>query len=189
MVAPLPARRPAAVLVPIYDGPAGPTILFIRRTTGISHSGQVALPGGRPEPGDADLVTTALREANEELGIDPALVRVVGLLATVETITSNFAITPVVGRLAGRPPLRLQQSEVDAVLDVPLSALLAPGLPLEADWTLPLPGEPLPAGTRLKPGQVRRIRYFPWGDDKIWGATARMVEHLLAAVRNGDLTL
>jgi 8-oxo-dGTP pyrophosphatase MutT (NUDIX family) len=173
--------------VPVYDGPGGPTLLFIRRTSGGRHSGQVAFPGGRPEPGDAGPVATALREAQEELGIDPALVRVVGLLPTVETLTSNFAITPVVGRLAGRPPLRRQAREVAAVLDVPLAALLSPGLPLEEEWPLPLPGEP--ASRTAGPGQTRRIRFFPWGEDRIWGATERMVEHLLQAVRSGTLVL
>jgi 8-oxo-dGTP pyrophosphatase MutT (NUDIX family) len=149
----------------------------------------VAFPGGRPEPGDDGPVATALREAREELGIDPALVRVVGRLPTVETVTSNFAIVPVVGHLVARPPLTLQESEVAAVLDVPLSALSAPGLPLEEDWELPLPGERLPPDIRVKPGQTRRIRYFPWGEDRIWGATERMVEHLLAALRAGTLSL
>jgi 8-oxo-dGTP pyrophosphatase MutT (NUDIX family) len=186
---PRAGRRVAAVLVPIYDGPQGPTVIFIRRTTGINHPGQVAFPGGRPEPGDADLAATALRETYEELAIPPSLVRIVGVLPTVETLTSNYAITPFVGRLATRPVLRPQQREVDAVLDVPLAALLAPGLPLEADWELPLPGERLPPGVRIKPGQVRRVRYFPWGEDNIWGATARMVEELLAAIRGGSLTL
>lgn len=193
------SRRPAAVLIPIYDGPHGPTLLFIRRTLGVNHPGQVAFPGGRPEPGDADAVATALRETEEELGIDPALVRVVGTLPMVETLTSNYAITPIVGRLAGRPVLLLQNCEVAAVLDVPLVALQAPGLPREADWALPLPGErPPPRALTLPgpPGQtpghppaVRRIRFFPWGEDKIWGATERMVEELLDALRTGALSL
>jgi 8-oxo-dGTP pyrophosphatase MutT (NUDIX family) len=102
------SRRPAAVLVPIYDRPEGKTVLFIKRTMGVRHAGQIAFPGGRPEPGDAGPVATALREAEEELGIDPLLVRVAGTLPVVETLTSNYAITPVVGRLAARPRLRLQ---------------------------------------------------------------------------------
>ena len=182
-------RRPAAVLAPIYDGPQGPTLLLIRRTTTVNHPGQVAFPGGRPEPGDADLLATALREAHEELGIEPAQVAVLGALPVVETVTSNWAITPFVGRLSARPVLRPQASEVAAVLDVPLAALMAPGLPLEEEWEFPLAGEPPPAGSGAAARYVRRIRYFPWGDDRIWGATARMVEHLIAAVRRGALDL
>jgi hypothetical protein len=114
-------------------------------------------------------------------------VRVVGQLPVVETVTSNYAIVPVVGRLSRRPPLTLQEREVAAVLDVPLQALLAPGLPLKEEWALPLPGESLPPNVRFKPGQTRRIRYFPWGEDRIWGATARILEHLLDAIRAGTL--
>jgi 8-oxo-dGTP pyrophosphatase MutT (NUDIX family) len=187
VIDPATGRRLAAVLVPIYDGPEGPTLLLIRRTTTVNHPGQVAFPGGRPEPGDASMLETALREAEEELGIAPTSVRITGTLPLVETLTSNWAISPFVGRLTSRPPLRLQQSEVAAVLDVPISALLCDGLPVEEEWPLPLPGERLavaPDGAR-----TRRVRYYPWGEDKIWGATGRMLESLVAALRSGTLTL
>src|SRR5258707_1414191 len=115
-------RKLAAVLVPLYDGQLGPTLLLIRRSETINHPGQVAFPGGRPEPGDSGPLATALREANEELGIEPQHVRLLGPLPVVETMTSNYAIYPFVGRLTERPSLRLQASEVAAVLDVPLSA-------------------------------------------------------------------
>jgi 8-oxo-dGTP pyrophosphatase MutT (NUDIX family) len=172
-------RRPAAVLIPIYDGPAGPTLILIRRTPGGVHSGQVAFPGGRPEPEDAGLEQTALREAREELGINPAAVRIVGRLPVVETMVSNFAIHAFVGRLKGRPAMVPQWSEVAAVLDVPLAALLA--APCEEWWELPAADA---SGTRR-----RLVRYYPWGDDKIWGATERMIEHLTAAIKAGALAL
>ena len=171
------ARRKAAVLVPIYDGPDGPILLLIRRTRTINHPGQVAFPGGRPEPADLSLLATALREAYEELGIEPAAVRIVAELPVVETLTSNYAISAFVGRLPARPPLRPQVSEVAAILDVPLSALLADHLPVQEEWEFE------------QERRTRTIRYFPWGEDKIWGATARMIEHLLAAVRAGQLVL
>jgi 8-oxo-dGTP pyrophosphatase MutT (NUDIX family) len=175
----LSGRRPAAVLVPIYDGPGGPTVLLIRRTAVGVHSGQVAFPGGRPEPGDRDLEETALREAEEELGIPRDAVRVVGRLPVVETIVSNYAIHAFVGRLRARPVLRLQASEVAGVLDVPLAELLRE--PLEEWWDLPAAGGRGP--------ERRLVRFHPWGDDRIWGATQRMVEHLAAAVREGQLSL
>jgi len=184
-------RKLAAVLVPVYDGPAGPSLLLLRRTTTINHPGQVAFPGGRPEPGDTNLLSTALREAHEELGIDPAVVRIVGELPLVETLTSNYAISAFVGSLGSRPQLRPQPSEVAAILDVPIAELLKDGLPLEEDWPLPLPGVP---PSPSQPGfggapATRRIRFYPWGEDKIWGATARMLEHFAAAIRSGALPL
>jgi 8-oxo-dGTP pyrophosphatase MutT (NUDIX family) len=175
----LHGRRPAAVLVPIYDGPDGPTLILIRRTPGGVHSGQVAFPGGRPEPEDASLEQTALREAREELGINPAAVRLIGRLPVVDTIVSNFAVHPFVGRLRGRPAMVPQWSEVAAILDVPLVVLMA--APREEWWELPVAGA---GGARR-----RLVRYYPWGDDKIWGATERMIEHLTAALRAGTLAL
>ena len=172
-------RRPAAVLAPIYDGPEGPTLILFRRTPGGLHSGQVAFPGGRPEPGDRDLEETALREAEEELGIPRSLVRVIGRLPVVETQVSNYAIHAFVGRLSARPDIRPQVSEVAAVLEVPLSALMA--TPAEEWWDLPAVDA---TGTRR-----RRVQFFTWGEDRIWGATQRMIEHLVEAVRDGRLTL
>ncbi|MBI3971395.1 MAG: CoA pyrophosphatase [Chloroflexi bacterium] len=203
----LSGRRRAAVLVPVYDGPEGPTLLLIRRTNTINHPGQVAFPGGRPEPGDTGLLATALREVQEELGLDPASLRLLGELPVVETLSSNYAISAFVGRLRERPLLRPQASEVAAILDVPIAALLAPGLPVQEEWELPLPGEraggvPVPNGVPAAPHssagvepagvprkQTRTVHYFPWGQDKIWGATARMIAHLLEAVRTGRLVL
>lgn len=172
-------RRPAAVLAPIYDGPEGPTLILFRRTSGGPHSGQVAFPGGRPEPGDRDLEETALRETEEELGIRRELVRVIGKLPVVETMVSNFAIHAFVGRLGERPEMRRQESEVATILEVPLSALME--APKEEWWELPAV-----EGT----GPERRlVRFFSWGEDRIWGATQRMIEYLVEALRAGELTL
>jgi 8-oxo-dGTP pyrophosphatase MutT (NUDIX family) len=172
-------RRPAAVLVPIYDGPEGPTLILFRRTPGGPHSGQVAFPGGRPEPGDRDLLATALREAQEELGIDPAQVTVIGELPVVETNVSNFAIYAFVGRLRLRPVIRPQASEVAVVLDVPLATFL--GEPVEEWWELP--GQDGMGVRRLL------VRFYPWGEDRIWGATARMIGHLVEAIREGRMQM
>ena len=176
-VAPGPGRRPAAVLIPIYRGPAGPALILIRRTPGGLHSGQIAFPGGRPEPGDRSLEATALREAEEELGIDPQLVTIGGTLPVVETIVSNYVIYPFVGWLTARPVMKAQESEVAAILDVPLESLM--GEPVEEWWEMPAQGT----------GEIRRrlVRFFPWGEDRIWGATQRMIESLVVAIRAGDL--
>ena len=121
-----PGRRPAAVLVPIYDGPDGPTVVMIRRTARGHHSGQFAFPGGRPEAVDIDLCATATREAYEEVGINPADVTILGSLPTVETITTNYAITAYVGRLGSPPVLVRQPDEVAEILEIPLATFLAP---------------------------------------------------------------
>ena len=87
----------AAVLVPIVFRQGGPRLLFTKRTTTVAtHKGQVSFPGGAREPGDADAVGTALRESAEEIGLDPALVEIAGLLDDFTTL-SGFAVTPVVG--------------------------------------------------------------------------------------------
>jgi 8-oxo-dGTP pyrophosphatase MutT (NUDIX family) len=145
-------------------------ILMVRTDRG-PHGGQVSFPGGRPEPGDRSLLDTALREAQEELGIDPATVRILGTLPVVETIVSNFSITPFIGVLDRRPDYYLQEEECVAVLEVPLSALRSP----QEDWW------DLPGGQRL-------VRWYPWQDQKIWGATFRIIQHLLAALAR-DLVL
>lgn len=172
-------RRPAAVLAPIYNGPSGPTLILFRRTPGGLHSGQVAFPGGRPEPGDKDLEETALREAEEELGIPRSLVSVIGRLPVVETQVSNYAIHAFVGKLSARPEMRRQESEVAAILEVPLEALMT--TPTEEWWDLPAVDA---TGT-----QRRLVRFFTWGEDRIWGATQRLIDHLVEAIREGRLSL
>jgi 8-oxo-dGTP pyrophosphatase MutT (NUDIX family) len=142
-------------------------VLMVRADRG-PHGGQVSFPGGRPEPGDRDLLATALREAQEEVGIDPATVRIIGTLPVVETAVSNFAITPYVGVLEQRPAYCLQEEECVAVLEVPLHVVRAPR---EEWWELP--------------GGHRLVRWYPWQGQRIWGATARIIEHLLAVLDHG----
>ncbi|NDF39177.1 MAG: glycosyltransferase [Proteobacteria bacterium] len=174
----------------LNDGPDGPTVVMIRRTARGHHSGQFAFPGGRPEIVDIDLCATAMREAYEEVGINPADVTILGSLPTVETITTNYAITAYVGRLGSPPVLVRQPDEVAEILEIPLATFLAPGLPITEDWDLPLPGEPWTAPPEgATPEQRRRaIRFYPWGANRIWGATARMIEHLVIAIRSGRIT-
>lgn len=176
-------RRPAAVLIPIYEGPDGPTLILFRRVPGGLHSGQVAFPGGRPEPVDRDLQETALRETEEELGIPRGAVTIAGRLPVVETVVSNYAIHPFVGRLAARPAMVPQTSEVAAILEVPLAALME--TPREEWWELPV----IENGVATGASRRRLVRFWPWGEDRIWGATQRMIESLVAAVREGRVAL
>jgi 8-oxo-dGTP pyrophosphatase MutT (NUDIX family) len=118
---------PASVLVPIVSRPEGLNVVFTRRTTHLkAHAGQVSFPGGRAEPGDATPEFTALREAQEEIGLAPDRVEILARLPDYFTRT-GYRITPVVALLT--PPLELvpDPREVDEVFEVPLAFLLDPG--------------------------------------------------------------
>lgn len=114
----------AAVLLPIVERPA-PTLLFTRRASHLTtHSGQVAFPGGKREAGDTDLYATALREAEEEIALAPALVQPLGRLSDVISL-HGIRVTPWVGIIPPDLPLVADPSEIDAIFEVPLSHFLA----------------------------------------------------------------
>ncbi len=128
----LPGRRNhlrAGVLVPLEWGPAGPEVVATLRAPRLrQHAGEVAFPGGKPEPGDRDLEHTALREAEEEVGLDPSRVRVLGRLSAMPLFTSDFRLVPTVAEIAPGP-LVPQPGEVAAVLRLSLADVIgAPGL-------------------------------------------------------------
>lgn len=165
------ARVPAAVLVPILERPGGPTVLLIRRTAHLrDHAGQVSLPGGRIEAEDADVFAAALREAQEEVGLDPAAVRFVACLPYYDTVT-GYRVHPVVGWVE-RPPERFTPDpfEVEEVFEVPLAHVLDPS-------------------RYRREGAVRggrRREWFVLEHDRhhIWGATAGILLGL-ARLANG----
>jgi 8-oxo-dGTP pyrophosphatase MutT (NUDIX family) len=125
------SARPAAVLVLVFPDDDGEARLVLTERTdrGGHHSGEVSFPGGRAEPEDADLVATALREASEELGLDPvqAGVRVLGTLSVQWIPVSNFTVTPVVALAERRPVMTPQASEVATILEAPVAAFLPDG--------------------------------------------------------------
>jgi len=158
------ARRPASVLVPIVTRPAELTVLLTRRTAHLrDHSGQISFPGGRAEPGDASVEATALREAHEEIGLEPARVEVLGRLSDYHTRT-DFRVTPVVALVAPPFELRLDAHEVDEAFEVPLAFLL----------------DPANHRRHAREFQGRRVPYFAieYRDYYIWGATAGMLVNL-----------
>lgn len=161
--------RPAAVLVPLVGRGAAPEelrlIFTLRHHDLRSHSGQISFPGGKVDAGDADRAATALREADEELGIPPRAVRVLGELDDVPTPT-GFVITPVVGWIAEAPPLRPNPVEVAEAFEVPLARLRAPGV-FEAQ------------GEVERWGRTYQLVAYKVDGRNIWGATARMLWMLL----------
>jgi 8-oxo-dGTP pyrophosphatase MutT (NUDIX family) len=158
------------VLLPLFDVAGRPHLLLTKRTDSLrNHRGQVSLPGGRRDPEDASLTETALREAEEEVGIPRHAVRVLGALDDVATLVSDFVVTPVVGVLPARPAIVPNPGEIARVMEVPLELVLA------VDAGLP-PG----AG-------VRELRYPLDGED-VWGATARILRGFSAVLRSALLT-
>lgn len=161
---------PAAVLVPLVDHATGLTVLLTRRTAHLDHhAGQISFPGGRVEEGDADPVATALRETQEEIGLDPSHIDVIGRLDGYLTIT-NFTVVPVVGVV--RPPFDLKPDpfEVDEVFEVPFDFIL----------------DPANHQRHFRDGPDGKRRYFyaiPYGPHYIWGATAAMLVNLAEALR------
>lgn len=156
--------RPAAVLVGVGEGPAGPSVLLTKRASGLRHhAGQIAFPGGKIDAGDTDATAAALREAQEEVALDPAGVEVLGLLPAHETVT-GYSVIPVLGRIRdGFSPLP-QPGEVEEAFFVPLAHLADPG-----NYRVE---------RRLWLGQWRAYYTVPWGPYYIWGATARMLRVL-----------
>jgi 8-oxo-dGTP pyrophosphatase MutT (NUDIX family) len=154
---------PAAVLVPVVERPQPTVILTLRPDTMRKHPGQVSFPGGRIDPDDDGPVAAALREAEEEIGLPPSAVEVIGVADVYRTIT-GFEVTPVVGILPPDLALRAHPGEVAAMFEVPLHHLLDPTHQLvrTVEWR----------------GRERSYYEIEWEGRRIWGATAAMIVNL-----------
>ncbi len=163
--------RPAAVLLALFAQEGQTHLTFIRRASTLRlHSGEIAFPGGSYESTDASLVTTALRETSEEIGLAPERVEVLGLLEPVFTLVSNFLILPVVAYLpAGPGKLQAQLDEVTEVLLLPLQALADPAVAHTEIWQ--------------SADRTQTVYFYDYDSIRIWGATARILHNLLTLLR------
>lgn len=166
-------RTLAAALVLLYPyqppaaaAPAPHLVLTLRTTAMRRHSGQISLPGGRYDPEDGSLLRTALRETEEELGVNPADLTVWGRLEPEHIVATHYALAPFVGYTPRRPDFRPAPAEVAEVIDVPLAHLIDPATVHEEEWDF----EGLP----------RRVCFYQYEHHKIWGATARILNQLVA---------
>ena len=158
----------AAVLIPLFERDGELHVVYIRRSDHVaSHRGQVAFPGGRVDAVDATLLDAALREAHEEVGIDPASVDVIGGLSTMHTTNSGIIVAPFVGVIPPDAPLEPDPSEVAEIFDVPLSALRDQRFRGDYEWN--------PDG-RARGSKFPAILY---GGQVIWGLTLRITINLL----------
>lgn len=164
--------RPAAVLIPLLRNTGRWEVLFTRRNADLpEHSGQVAFPGGRADPGDGSPEETALREAAEEIGLQPEDVSLLGRLKTFATITA-YEVTPVVGVMPWPYPLKLAEIEVSRAFTIPLVWLSNPANLEVQQRELPAPHAPVD------------VYYFkPYDGEVLWGASARFTLALLEALK------
>ncbi|AXI44641.1 CoA pyrophosphatase [Sulfitobacter sp. SK012] len=153
--------RPAGVLAPIVLRNNLLELLLTKRSSALkNHPGQIAFPGGKQDKDDADVIAAALREADEEIGLPPGIVEVLGTLAPHETVT-GFHVTPVIAVVRDAFDIRPEPGEVDEVFSVPLDHVL--------DMTQ------YSIQSRRWRGQQRHYFTVPYGPYYIWGATARML--------------
>ena len=165
----------AAVLVPVFrDAEGRLRLVLLRRTEGGAHGGQIALPGGMCEPSDRSACDTALREAEEEIGLPPESVEVLAELPALETRTTGYRITPFLARVTPPPAWRPDPEEVAEILEVGIDDLLRPEARGETIEHFPTWPAPL------------AVRYVRIGPHRLWGATFRILEPLLPRIAAGE---
>lgn len=155
----------AGVLVPIFEKNSHPHFLLTKRTQDVEHhKGQISFPGGTVDSRDRNIVVTALRETEEEIGLTPDRVKIVGIFDDI-SIPTGFVVTPVVGYISSIPTLKLSATEVESVIQVPFSFFLEPKNR---------------EVVKMKRGdEIRDVYSFTFGEYEIWGATAFIIDSLL----------
>lgn len=165
--------KPAAVLIPVQERADGDCLVLTKRADHLStHKGQIAFPGGRVDPSDADVTAAALRECYEEIGIGPECVRVLGRLDEF-TAGYGLAVTPIVGVIPAECEFRIDPAETTAVASVPIAALMQPPNCNLSD--------------HLSPGGHPNYHFYVNGWD-VWGVTARIIAQFLEVVYDFQVT-
>lgn len=163
-----PGLNKAGVLLLLFRKDGELRVLLTKRSAEVEHhKGQVSFPGGSVDAGDADIIATAVRETEEEIGIPAQRIRILGLFDDVWT-PSGFSITPVVGYTDAPPEARLSP-EVEEVLEVPVAFFLDPRNERVKQLT--------------REGKLLDVYFYTWGKTEIWGATAWMMRSFLHALR------
>ena len=170
-------QRRSAVLIPIYCSDQDELHVILTRRSAMMkhHTHEVSFPGGNQEPEDQDLWATAIREAHEEIGLNPELPRFVGTLDSFVTVGSNSLVTPFVGILDTVPALEANPIEVEEIIDVPLAELLSPDIYREEIW-------------QWQDEKSRPVFFFELIGDTVWGATASMLRQFLLVLLSIDQT-
>ena len=168
---PLENVRPSAVLVGLFESSNGVEAILTRRSQNLTnHRGEISFPGGRLDAGES-VLQAALRETQEEIGLSPEDVEVVGELNSMATVVSNSHIVPIVGRYRTPPKLHAVNSEVDRVFSVPLSELVRTDTYSQEHW--------------IFDDREFQINFFYLDDETIWGATARILfQVMMLAVKH-----
>ena len=159
---------PAAVLL-LLTNRRGPHVVFAKRTQDVTHhKGQFSFPGGIVETWDGSRLETALREAQEEIGLPPSAVDILGTLDDTETRATQFVITPFVGMISQPVSYTPDGKEIERVLEVPLAALLDPAIFRVEMWE--------------RDGEIHPVYFYEYNGETIWGATARILKQFLDLV-------
>jgi 8-oxo-dGTP pyrophosphatase MutT (NUDIX family) len=167
---PGPDARVAAVLILLYPDTGSVHTVFMQRHNydGV-HGGQISFPGGKKEDSDKDIIHTAIREAEEETGIDPEGISVLGTLTPLFIPVSNMIVTPVVGWTEKMPDFKHQPEEVVFLIDAELKRFLDPSM------------------LKINPFEIRgekiNVKYFDYEGNVIWGATAMILNELLTIIK------
>jgi 8-oxo-dGTP pyrophosphatase MutT (NUDIX family) len=173
---PGPDAKVAAILILLFPDKGSIHTVFMQRHDykGV-HGGQISFPGGKMEPSDKDIIHTAIREANEETGVNQENISVINTLTPLFIPVSNMIVTPVIGWTEKKPSFRHHPGEVVFLFDAEINRLLDPSIVKTKQMEIQ--------------GEIINIKYFDYDGNVIWGATAMMLYELLTIIKRGNIPL